>query len=150
MTTKVISVSSLVIAFGTLLFIALIYDKIPLLVPSHYNLDGMADGWSSRSFLWYPAAFNVIITILLGVLTRYPHKYNYPFKVTEENKERVYAAASFFVALLQLVVCIIMSCIVIQMSLALEHIPIVFNLSILALPPIALICGLVLLFKARK
>ena len=70
--------------------------------------------------MWYFVIGNIVINTLLGVLVKYPQKYNYPFKVTDKNREKVYASGSLFVSGLRFVVSVVVACLILFMSLSIE------------------------------
>lgn len=69
------------------------YASLPENIPIHFNLDGTADTFGSKSNL---VLLPAIITGLCGglfLLARFPHHFNYPVRLTEENAERQYTLA---------------------------------------------------------
>ncbi|MQR95848.1 DUF1648 domain-containing protein [Fictibacillus phosphorivorans] len=69
---------------------------IPDTVPTHFNAAGDPDGWGSKSNLWILIVIGVVTWLLLTVLEKYPHIYNY-FNLTEENVERQYKNARMMI-----------------------------------------------------
>ncbi|WP_329905193.1 DUF1648 domain-containing protein [Porphyromonas pogonae] len=133
----------------TLFFFIAFYEKIPSLIPTHYGFNGEVDSWGSKNTLWYFVIGNIVINIFLGVLTKYPQVYNYPFKVTDKNREKVYASGSLFVAVLRLVVSLVVACVILFMSLSVEKIPILLYVFILSLPIISVLYGVIQLMKNK-
>ena len=130
-----------------LLLVSASYSRIHPIIPVHYGINGQADSWGEKSILWYFAVGNVFINIFLGVLSRYPNVYNYPFKITEKNRDRVYSEASLFVTLLRLAVSVCLTIITILMMLSVEKIPVLLLICVILLPVISAVFGLVLLLK---
>lgn len=150
MKTKTIGILSAVIAIATLLILILFYGQIPPLTPSHYELLGIADAWEHKSLLWIIAVGNFILNIAIGFLARYPNIYNYPFEITDMNRERVYAAASRFVEVLRLVTTLVFTSITLFMSLSVEKIPILIYLCLILSPVVCLFHGIREIHKASK
>jgi len=66
-------------------------NRLPNRIPTHFNFSGQPDGWGSPSFLiMFPIAA-VGLYLLLSVVVRFPEAFNYPVRVTEENRPRLEA-----------------------------------------------------------
>ena len=65
------------------------WGELPERVPTHFGLSGRPDAWSGRGSV---LALPVLSVVLYGALTlvqRLPGRwYNYPVRITEENRER--------------------------------------------------------------
>ncbi|SUB77656.1 DUF1648 domain-containing protein [Porphyromonas macacae] len=149
MKVKIVNICSTIVVLVTLFFFVAFYQKIPSLIPIHYGFNGEIDCWGSKDTLWYFVIGNIIINIFLGILTKYPQIYNYPFKVTDKNREKVYASASLFVAVLRLIVSLVVACVVLFMSLLVKKIPTFFYVCILSLPIISMLYGTIQLIKNK-
>lgn len=149
MRVTVFNALATIIVIVTLLFFIAFYEKIPSLIPTHYGFNGEVDSWGNKNTLWYFVIGNIVINILLGILTKYPQIYNYPFKVTDKNREKVYASGSLFVAALRLVVSLVVACVILFMSLSVEKIPILLYVFILSLPVISVLYGVIQLIKNK-
>jgi uncharacterized membrane protein len=68
------------------------WSSIPGTVPIHFNGAGEPDGWGSKVNLWILLVIGSLMWVLLTVLEKFPHVYNYLF-LTEENAERQYKNA---------------------------------------------------------
>lgn len=68
------------------------WSSIPGTVPIHFNGAGEPDGWGSKVNLWILLVIGSMMWVLLTVLEKFPHVYNYLF-LTEENAERQYKNA---------------------------------------------------------
>lgn len=78
---------------GVILLILLpiyFYNQLPETIPSHYGPNGEPDGFSSKATLWIVPIMGGLMFLGLSWLKKYPHKYNYPQPVTEENAESMY------------------------------------------------------------
>lgn len=149
MRVTVFNALATIIVIVTLFFFIAFYEKIPSLIPTHYGFNGEVDSWGNKNTLWYFVIGNIVINILLGILTKYPQIYNYPFNVTDKNREKVYASGSLFVAVLRLVVSFVVACVILFMSLSVEKIPILLYVFILSLPVISVLYGVIQLIKNK-
>ena len=68
-------------------------QSAPEKVPLHFDFAGTPDRWGSPLELLGLPLVGLVLWIMLTVLTRYPHAYNYPTIITPENAERHYAIA---------------------------------------------------------
>ena len=83
------------------------YSSLPGTIPTHFNAAGEADGFGSKVSL---IALPVIATLLfigLTVLNRYPHSFNYPSPVTQDNALRQYTLATSMLRYLKLVLVLV-------------------------------------------
>jgi len=82
----------------SLFFLTVVYwSQLPDSIPSHYNAAGEPDSWSGKGSLLILPIVGLVIYIGLSILTRFPHLYNFPWKITEENKERQFHLAQMLV-----------------------------------------------------
>lgn len=85
------------VAFAVLIldFILLFvnWNTIPSTIAVHIDGSGNANGWGNKSTLLMLPIVNVFIFLLLFVLSKFPHIYNYTVNITEENAEYQYRNA---------------------------------------------------------
>jgi len=65
-------------------------------IPIHFNFKGEPDNFGPKGIFLLLLTLKWLITLGLLFLTRKPHLYNYPIKVTETNYEKLYKIASKF------------------------------------------------------
>lgn len=70
------------------------YFSLPDTIPIHFNASGHADGYGNKSTFFILPVIGTLIFILLSVLNKYPHIFNYPVNITEENAYRQYSNAT--------------------------------------------------------
>lgn len=73
-------------------------------LPIHYNLQGQADGWGGREFLWSLPLLAVGFYVALSVAERLPRLFHYPVKVTPANADALWVLA---VGLLRHLKCLV-------------------------------------------
>jgi uncharacterized membrane protein len=66
---------------------------LPRSVPVHFDLAGKADGWGSRSLVLALPIAALVLYVMLSLVARVPHWYNYPRTITPMNAERQYLLA---------------------------------------------------------
>lgn len=70
-------------------------DKIPI----HFDLQGNADRYGSKSSLMWLALLSTCTVLGLILLSRFPHYFNYPTKITAENAAFEYQKGKTVIAI---------------------------------------------------
>lgn len=83
------------------------YSNLPETVATHFNANGVADGFGNKSSIWAMPAVAFILWMLLTIVNQYPHSFNYPFKLTESNVESQYRMAQRFMRIMKIWVCLL-------------------------------------------
>lgn len=68
--------------------------QLPETIPTHFGANGQIDGWGSKYTILIPAGIQLLVNLLLEFLSRHPEMHNYMTKVTDGNREKLYAASS--------------------------------------------------------
>lgn len=140
--TKILNILSTILMLALVLGLALMYDDLPSMLPTHYGIDGMVDGWSGKGSLWLWVLGGAVVNIGLLWLGRRPDLYNYPVPVTGDNRERLYASGQLAVAVLRLMMALATIGIVAITALSLESISIILVIVIVLLAPlVSLVVG---------
>ena len=71
----------------------LYWTRMPESIPTHFGAAGQPDAWGPKWNLLLMPVVALAMYALLTVLSRFPHIYNYPVRITEENAERQYRIA---------------------------------------------------------
>lgn len=61
------------------------YPSLPDQIPTHFNAEGVADDYGSKSSLFAFLGFPVGMYLLLTLFNKNPSNFNYPLKITEYN-----------------------------------------------------------------
>ena len=85
---------SLIVLIATWGFTIFHFNKLPDIIATHFDFNGNPDGFSSKFTIWLLPTIISLIYILIYVLNRYPHKFNYLTKITEQNAQKQYRLAS--------------------------------------------------------
>ncbi|MDI3341340.1 MAG: DUF1648 domain-containing protein [Sphaerobacter sp.] len=62
-------------------------------VPTHFGPTGEPDAWGRKAWLLFPPLVMMVLYTALTILSRYPHIFNYPWRITAENAARQYRLA---------------------------------------------------------
>ena len=76
------------------------YAELPDSIPTHFSADGKPDSYNDKWMIWLLPGIGAITYIGLTVLNKYPHIFNYPSEITEENAERQYRMATRMIRIL--------------------------------------------------
>jgi len=93
---------------GSALLIGCYYNQLPDQIPIYFNSPSKdANGFGSKSLLWRSTLICGIIVIALYILNRFPHIFNYPVKITDENAAYQYKQATQMIRVLNLLIGIL-------------------------------------------
>jgi len=87
---KIIDAMSLVFLLLILVMVFQYYPDLPNKIPTHFGINGHVDSVGTKNTILLLPALAVVLFILLQVLNRFPHKFNYLVKITPINAERQY------------------------------------------------------------
>jgi uncharacterized membrane protein len=70
------------------------FNKLPDIIATHFDLNANPNGFGSKFTIWLIPIIITLVYILIYVLNRNPHKFNYLTKITEQNAYKQYKLAS--------------------------------------------------------
>jgi hypothetical protein len=68
-------------------------DRLPDRIATHFKLNGQPDGWGSPTILLLIPAIALANYAGLTIVARFPSMFNYPVRMTDENRARLQAVA---------------------------------------------------------
>lgn len=74
----------------SILYILVMWGKLPEETPAHFNGAGEVNRWGSKIEVLIMPFIGIFLWIFLGVLERAPHMHNYPARLNESNVEAFY------------------------------------------------------------
>lgn len=74
---------------------------LPDRIPIHFNAAGQPDGWGSRAMLLVFPVMATAIYLLMTLVARFPSAFNYPVRVTVQNRARLQSLALGMIAWLK-------------------------------------------------
>ncbi|WP_081254210.1 DUF1648 domain-containing protein [Bacillus wiedmannii] len=74
--------------FGSIIFLIIIWGRLPEEVPAHYNAYGAVDRWGSKWELL--PGIGLFILLLMQALEKFPEVHNYPQRLNELNAKQFY------------------------------------------------------------
>ncbi|NNK18988.1 MAG: DUF1648 domain-containing protein, partial [Maribacter sp.] len=109
---KIIEIVGWIGVCGIWVLTLITYSKLPETIPIHYNASGEVDGYGDKTNI---LALPVIATVLflgLTVLNKFPHLFNYPFSITENNALKHYSSATRMIRLLKFAIVVVFGLII--------------------------------------
>lgn len=88
---KIVELLGLLIVICMVIFPYIIYNKLPEIIPTHINIIGEIDGYGSKDSFNVLTFFAAFIYICLSIMQKYPHTFNYPTEVNEDNCRELYS-----------------------------------------------------------
>ncbi|MGP8174276.1 MAG: DUF1648 domain-containing protein [Terracidiphilus sp.] len=76
-------------------------DPLPARIPTHFDIAGNPNGWGSPSSLLLLPAVALAIYLGMTVVSKFPSAFNYPVRVTPENRPRLQALTLQMIAWLK-------------------------------------------------
>lgn len=89
----------------SILLIVQFWEVLPDLIPIHFGFSGLADAWGDKVTIWIMPAVAAIIFAVLTAVSRYPHTFNYPVRITDQNARRQYLLGRDFLVWLKAEIC---------------------------------------------
>jgi uncharacterized membrane protein len=69
------------------------WSVLPDIIPTHFDFSGKPNDWGNKSIIWLFPALGAIVYVGFTILRRYPHTFNYPVAITEQNALKQYQIA---------------------------------------------------------
>lgn len=69
------------------------WSHLPAIIPTHYDVAGRPNSYGGKGSLLTLPILSICLAILLTFVSRFPHRYNYPWQITAENAPRQYYLA---------------------------------------------------------
>lgn len=80
---------------------------LPSTIPTHFDAQGHPNGWGTPAMLWLLPGIALFVYALMSVVARFPSSFNYPVRVTAQNRDRLQGIALGMIAWLKIeLVCL--------------------------------------------
>ena len=83
------------------------YSSLPDTIPTHFNAAGDADGFGRKASIVGLPLIATLLYIGLTLLNRYPHIFNFPNPITQDNALRQYTNATRMIRYLKLILVLV-------------------------------------------
>jgi uncharacterized membrane protein len=83
------------------------YANLPETIPTHYNGAGQADEFGGKATILTLPLIATVLFVGLTILNKFPHIFNYPTNITQDNALRQYTNATRMIRYLKLIIVVI-------------------------------------------
>jgi len=131
------------------------YSSLPESIPTHFNIKGQADDWGSKASIFILPCIGFLLFTGITIISKFPHIFNYPVKVTDENALQLYTKSVRVMRILKALVMMLFLFIEWQVCKSAENaeLPSWFFPAVLIIPillPIAMALFLTKTFSSEK
>lgn len=114
MADKIIEIAGWILIVTVWVLIIKNYSSLPATIPTHYNAAGQADGFGGKATILTLPIIATILFVGLTILNKFPHVFNYPIDITQDNAFRQYTNATRLTRYLKLIITFIFGMIVLK------------------------------------
>lgn len=145
---KIFEISGWILVPLIWIFAIYYFLKLPQIIPTHFNSDGIADNFGNKTSLFIIPIITTVLFTALSFLNKFPHLFNYRNEITPENALRQYTSATRLIRYLKNMITLIFGIILT------DFVGNIYNQSVipsvLVLPVILLLLILPVLFMLFK
>ncbi|MDD4146020.1 MAG: DUF1648 domain-containing protein [Clostridia bacterium] len=90
--------------WGVLLHFTLLFtswESLPGKIPQHFGVTGAPDAWGGKGTLMILPITTLVMYLLLTIISKYPHTFNYLYEINEKNAEVQYRYARYMLVVLK-------------------------------------------------
>ncbi|MGC4377831.1 DUF1648 domain-containing protein [Fictibacillus sp. Mic-4] len=87
---KVLDAISILVIIATFCYLLYVWNDLPEQIPRHFDFAGRPDGWGTKRTIWIMPIVASVVFVFIFTLCKFPHVFNYPVEITEENAPRLY------------------------------------------------------------
>jgi len=101
----VIEIIAALLLIAIWFYVIVSYQNLPDTIAIHFNFNGEADGYSSKSGIWAMPIVGSVLWMLLSIINQFPHAFNFPYKLNNANIELQYKMAQRFMRFIKVWIC---------------------------------------------
>lgn len=90
---SILEAASLAGVFALAVMPAYYWSDLPAVVPTHFGITGVPDAWGSKYAVLLVPVVGAVLYAGITAVSCYPHLFNYPWPITEENAYNQYRLA---------------------------------------------------------
>lgn len=109
-----LSIISILLFIGSVIFLIVMWDKLPANVPAHFGITGEVTRHGSKWELVILLVVGAGLSMLMHKLEKYPHLHNYPIEITESNAEEAYRISNSMILYIKNLILILFALILIN------------------------------------
>lgn len=111
---KVVEILGWVSILAIWVLIVTNYTSLPDTIPIHYNSSGQTDGIGRKGTILTLPLIATALFAGLTILNKFPHIFNYPASITENNALRQYTNATRLIRYLKFIIVVIFGIMALQ------------------------------------
>lgn len=96
--------------FTTFVLLSKYWPVLPEIVPTHFGISGEPDGWGGKASLFLLPVTGTFLYVCMWFLSKYPHIYNYPVTITEDNAPGQYLMGRKIINWMRTFVVVLFGC----------------------------------------
>ncbi len=97
-----IEICSIVILIVIVVLVLINYSALQDNIPTHYNIKVAVDSYGSKDTIWIYPSVALLFYVGLSIVLKYPHQFNYPITITDQNVRKVYKSGILIIRLVKL------------------------------------------------
>lgn len=101
---KLLEFAGVVLLIALWIWVWTSYKDLPNEIPAHYNFKGEADSFGGKATIFLLPAIATFLFVVMTIINRYPHHFNYLTKITEDNALHQYTIATRMIRTLKTVI----------------------------------------------
>jgi len=101
---KLLEFTGVVLLIALWIWVWTSYKDLPNEIPTHYNFKGEADNFGGKATIFLLPAIATFLFVVMSIVNRYPHYFNYLTKITEDNALHQYTIATQMIRTLKTVI----------------------------------------------
>jgi uncharacterized membrane protein len=150
-TAKTLEIAGFLLLLSLWITAFVLYVSSPDIIPVHFNLAGAADRYGSKTSLFLTAGIGTFLYLLLTVINRYPHAFNYLVTINAQNATEQYRKATTMLRVLKMGLLVLLLVIELTSALSANHKPGLLPFILIEiLPVVVLPVAIVLYMTAQK
>ena len=106
-TDKVFELLGWGVLFALWVWTSTSYSNLPDIIPTHFNAAGEADGFGRKASIVGLPVIATLLYVGLTALNRFPHIFNFPTPITQDNALRQYTNATRMIRYLKLILVLV-------------------------------------------
>ncbi len=110
----ILEIAVILLLLTSCFLVAYNYKRLPDQIPTHFNFKGEIDSFGSKKSIWGLLLIETILYLVITILNQYPHVFNYPTTITQENAENQYKKATKLLRVLKLILVIVFGYLVLK------------------------------------
>lgn len=111
---KVLILISTIPIIFMVVYLKIIWNDIPEIIPTHFGFSGAPDDFGSKKSLFIIIIISISLHMLFAFLSKKPQYYNYPVSITDGNAESLYKIGRQLILVTDLEVSIFLSVLIWQ------------------------------------